>query len=110
MKFGVKFCKILCRRDFHVKGHAGTKAGDAMEQMKNWEELKIKDNFLFQHVMKNRRLCKQLIEKILHIRIRAIKYPEDANNGRAAARRTLEEGAILRIDARCECAEEGRTI
>ena len=40
-----------------------------MEQMKNWEELKIKDNFLFQHVMKNRRLCKQLIEKILHIHI-----------------------------------------
>ena len=35
-----------------------------MGRLKQWEELTIQDNFLFQKVMQNRRICKHLIEKI----------------------------------------------
>jgi len=46
-----------------------------MGRIKDWEELTICDNFLFQKVMQNPRLCKLLIEKLLGIRIRNITYP-----------------------------------
>ena len=45
--------------------------------MKTWEELTIQDNFLFQKVMRNQRICKHLIEKILRIKIEEITYPEE---------------------------------
>ena len=37
---------------------------------KIWENLTIADNFIFQKVMRKKRLCKRFIEKILHIKIR----------------------------------------
>ena len=46
-----------------------------MGKIKTWDELTIRDNFLFLKVMQNKRLCKHLIEKILGIRIRQISYP-----------------------------------
>lgn len=47
-----------------------------MALMKDWEDLEIRDNFLFQCVMRNKRLCIRLLEKILGIRIRDIIYPQ----------------------------------
>ena len=47
-----------------------------MGRFKQWEELTIQDNFLFQKVMQNQRICKYLIEKILDIRIEKITFPE----------------------------------
>ncbi len=44
-------------------------------RIKEWEELTISDNFLFQKVMQNPRLCKRLIEKLLHIQVKNIIYP-----------------------------------
>ena len=41
-----------------------------MGRIKEWEELTICDNFLFQKVMQNPRLCKRLIEKLLRIKIK----------------------------------------
>ena len=46
-----------------------------MARIKEWEELTICDNFLFQKVMQNRRLCKRLIQKLLKIKVRNIIYP-----------------------------------
>ena len=46
------------------------------EANKIWENLTIADNFIFQKVMRKKRLCKRLIEKILHIKIRKIMFPE----------------------------------
>ena len=46
-----------------------------MGRIKEWEELTIADNFLFQKVMQNPNLCKRLIEKLLLIRIKNIFYP-----------------------------------
>ena len=36
-----------------------------MERIKTFDELTIRDNFLFQHVMRNEQLCTHLIEKIV---------------------------------------------
>ncbi len=47
-----------------------------MGQIKEWEELTICDNFLFQKVMQNKRICKRLIEKLLHIKVKDITYPD----------------------------------
>ncbi|WP_029545083.1 Rpn family recombination-promoting nuclease/putative transposase [Selenomonas sp. AB3002] len=46
-----------------------------MARIKEWEELTICDNFLFQKVMQNKRLCKRLIQKLLKIKIKNIIYP-----------------------------------
>ena len=44
---------------------------------KDWDSATIKDNFIFGKTMEmNPDLCRQLIEKILRIKIRSIKYPE----------------------------------
>ena len=40
------------------------------------EELTLADNFMFCHTMKNEELCKELLEKLLHIKIERIVYPE----------------------------------
>ena len=50
-----------------------------MGRIKQWEELTIQDNFLFQKVMQNQRICKYLIEKILGIRIEKITFPKAKN-------------------------------
>ena len=47
-----------------------------MYRIKTWEELTIQDNFLFQKVMQNKRICKHLIELILQIKIKDISFPE----------------------------------
>ena len=47
-----------------------------MGRIKEWEELTICDNFLFQKVMQNKRICKRLIEKLLCIKVKNITYPD----------------------------------
>ncbi len=44
-----------------------------MEKIKTFDELTIQDNFLFQHVMRNERLCTHLIEKILDIKVQSLR-------------------------------------
>ena len=46
-----------------------------MARIKEWEELTICDNFLFQKVMQNKRICKRLIQKLLNIQVKNIIYP-----------------------------------
>ena len=47
-----------------------------LTSLKSWEQLTIKDNYIFQLVMRRKHLCKQLIEKILQIKISDITYPD----------------------------------
>lgn len=42
--------------------------------MKKYEELDITDLFMFAKVMSNKDLCKTMLEQILNIKIREIKY------------------------------------
>lgn len=45
--------------------------------IKPWEELTISDDYMFKLVMRHKRFCKKLIEKILNIKIERIVYLED---------------------------------
>ena len=45
--------------------------------IKPYEELTIQDNFIFQKVMRNKRICKKTIERLLDIDIKDISYPEE---------------------------------
>ena len=40
----------------------------------DWESLTFANNYVFQEVLKNKELCKYLIERILHIQIKDIRY------------------------------------
>jgi predicted transposase/invertase (TIGR01784 family) len=48
-----------------------------MNYATQWENLTIQNNFLFTKVMKNERICKKMIEKILHIEIDRLVYLEE---------------------------------
>ena len=50
---------------------------EGLSRIKSWDELTIQDNFLFQKVMHNKRICKYLIGKILQIKIKKITYPDE---------------------------------
>jgi len=45
--------------------------------MKSYDELTIQDNFIFQKIMRNKRICKQTLERLLDIDIKDISYPEE---------------------------------
>jgi hypothetical protein len=47
-----------------------------MGRKKTWEELEIKDDYLFAKVMQNADICKELLELMLDIKIEKIKYIE----------------------------------
>ena len=42
----------------------------------DWDAITIKNNFLFQETLRNKSLCKQLLERILHIQVKTIRYME----------------------------------
>ena len=87
-----------------------------MGRHKQWEELTIQDNFLFQKVMQNRRICKHLIEKILGIRIEKITFPEseksvenryDSKSIRLDVYVHDENGRVYDIEMQCTNGSEG---
>ena len=43
-------------------------------QVKKWEDLDITDDFIFSRVMRNKRLCRTLLEMILKVKIGNIKF------------------------------------
>ena len=45
-------------------------------KIKPWEELTIRDDYMFKLVMKRRRICKKMLESTLRIRIAKIRYLE----------------------------------
>ena len=45
-------------------------------KIKPWEELTIRDDYMFKLVMKSRRICKKMLEGTLRIRIAKIRYLE----------------------------------
>ena len=48
-----------------------------MDYQKAWEELQIKDDFLFAKVMRDKKLCAALIERLLGTKIKDIVYLEE---------------------------------
>ena len=43
---------------------------------KNFEELQIKDDFMFSVIMRNPKFCKPFLERVLGIEINHIEYPK----------------------------------
>ena len=79
-------------------------------RIKTWEELTIQDNFLFQKVMQNKRICKHLIERILGIQIQEITFPDaeksidiryDSKGIRLDVYVKDENGRIFDIEMQC---------
>ncbi len=54
-----------------------TKTTAKSQKIKPWEELTISDDYMFKAVMSRKRLCKKLIERILQIPVRDIRYMEE---------------------------------
>ena len=50
---------------------------EMQEAIKAWEELEIKDDFMFAKVMQDKKLCKKLLERLLQTKIRDIVYLEE---------------------------------
>ena len=70
---------------------------EMQEAIKAWEELEIKDDFMFAKVMRDKKLCKKLLERLLQTKIRDIVYLE-------------EQKPILPRDDRLEYNREGRKL
>ena len=87
-----------------------------MTRIKAWEELTIQDNFLFQKVMQNKRICKHLLESILNIRIQHITYPDaektldvclDSKSIRLDICVEDDNGTVYDIEMQCTSGAEG---
>ena len=52
------------------------KRGENLYRNIDWDAITIKNNFLFQETLRNKSLCKQLLERVLHIQVKTIRYME----------------------------------
>lgn len=48
-----------------------------MNTAKTWEELEIKDDYIFAKVMRDKEICKAVLEKLLHIKVKDLEYVEE---------------------------------
>ena len=91
--------------------HEGTKRyGTHQYHMPSWQDVTITENFLFEKVMHNKRICKRLIEKILGITIQFIEFPEaeksiairrDSKSVRLDVYVTDNTGRVYDIEMQC---------
>ena len=40
----------------------------------DWNTVTIRNNFLFQETLRNERLCKYFLNRVLHIQVKSIRY------------------------------------
>ena len=71
--------------------------GDGMGGIKPWEELTFRDDYMFKRVMSHKRFCKRMLEKILRIQIRDIRYLEEEKTIK-----TAYESKGIRLDVYVE--------
>ena len=62
------------------------KPGEDLYKEIDWDAMTITNNFLFQEVLRNKQLCKHLIENILHIQVKDIRYPQSEKSMTAQLR------------------------
>lgn len=73
--------KFICGRIVPVG-----KPGEDLYKEIDWDTMTITNNFLFQEVLRNKQLCKYLIENILHIQVKDIRYPQSEKSMTAQMR------------------------
>ena len=84
----------------------------------DWDALTFTNNYVFQEVLKNKELCKYLIEQILHIHVKDIEYlvAERAVNSPRISSKSIrldvyvenQEGTVLDIEM--QVTGEGSTV
>ena len=82
---------------------------------KPWEELTISDNYIFQLVMREPKLCKHLLEKILQIDIQEIRFLDNEKTLDAGLEHKsirldvyVKDNAGRTYDIEMQCASQGR--
>ena len=100
-----------CEASSQFLVHEGTKRYDTHHyRMPSWQDVTITENFLFEKVMHNKRICKRLIEKILGITIQSIEFPEaeksidirrDSKSVRLDVYVTDNTGRVYDIEIQC---------
>ena len=68
-----------------------------MGKIKPWEELSFQDDYMFKRVMSHKRFCKRMLEKILRMEIRDIRYLEEEKTVK-----TAYESKGIRLDVYVE--------
>ncbi len=68
---------------------------------KAFEELQIKDDFMFSVIMRNPRFCKPFLERVLDVKISRIEYPRSQETIDLSA-----EAKSVRLDIYVEDGEE----
>ena len=48
-----------------------------MTTTKTWDDLQIKDDYIFAKVMRDKEICKAVIEKLLNIKVKDLEYVEE---------------------------------
>ena len=84
----------------------------------DWDALTFTNNYVFQEVLKNKKLCKYLIEQILHIHVKDIEYliaERNVNSPRISSKSIRldvyvenQEGTVLDIEM--QVTGEGSTV
>lgn len=100
-----------CEASSQILVHEGTKRYNTHHyRMPSWQDVTITENFLFEKVMHNKRICKRLIEKILGITIQSIEFPEaeksisirrDSKSVRLDVYVTDNTGRVYDIEMQC---------
>ena len=72
-------------------------------KIKPWESLTIQDDYMFKLIMRRKRICKKMLEKILKIKIHDIKYLEEEKTIKASY-----ESKGVRLDV--YVADENNTV
>ncbi len=49
---------------------------DSIYRTKTVDELTFTDNGMFQEVLRDPEICAELVERLLHLRVKHIEYPE----------------------------------
>ena len=52
------------------------KKGENLYRKIDWDTVTIKNNFLFQETLRNEKICKDFLNRILHIQVKTIRYLE----------------------------------
>ena len=71
-------------------------------RMKSWEELTICDDYMFKLIMSRKRICRKVLERILHVEISDIHYLEAEKPMKPSYR---SKGVRLDVYVRVTCIQ-----
>jgi hypothetical protein len=64
--------------------------------MKKFQDLTFADHYMFEKVLQNKDICKELLERLLKIQIARLEYPEIEKNNFSILRNPWRASGCLR--------------